>query len=93
MAIKVFIKRHVKKGKAEDTLALLKEVRSQALKQPGYISGETLMNHYDPCTLWLSQPGKRLKIGSGGRKVTPEPQKKTNLKACRRGRQILKYTI
>ena len=51
MAIKVFIKRHVKKGKTEDTLALLKEVRSQALKQPGYISGETLVNHYDPCSI------------------------------------------
>jgi heme-degrading monooxygenase HmoA len=38
MAIKVFIKRHVRKGKTEDTLALLNEVRSQALKQPGYIS-------------------------------------------------------
>jgi antibiotic biosynthesis monooxygenase (ABM) superfamily enzyme len=41
MAIKVFIKRHVRKGKTEDTLALLNEVRSQALKQPGYI-GEPL---------------------------------------------------
>ena len=51
MAIKVFIKRYVKKDKTEDTLALLKEVRSQALKQPGYISGETLVNHYDPCNI------------------------------------------
>jgi heme-degrading monooxygenase HmoA len=48
MAIKVFIKRYIKKGNTEDTLALLNEVRSQALKQPGYISGETLVNHYDP---------------------------------------------
>ena len=47
MAVKVFIKRHVKEGKIEDALALLNEVRSQALKQPGYISGETLVNHYD----------------------------------------------
>jgi heme-degrading monooxygenase HmoA len=51
MAIKVFIKRYVKKGKTADTLALLNEVRSQALKQPGYISGETLVNHYDPCNI------------------------------------------
>ncbi len=51
MAIKVFIKRYVRKGKTEDTLALLNEVRSQALKQPGYISGETLVNHYDPCNI------------------------------------------
>ncbi|MGD8883839.1 MAG: antibiotic biosynthesis monooxygenase [Desulfobacterales bacterium] len=53
MAIKVFIKRYVKKDKTEDTLALLKEVRSQALKQPGYISGETLVNHYDPCNIMV----------------------------------------
>ena len=33
MAIKVFFKRYVKKDKTEDTLALLNEVRSQALKQ------------------------------------------------------------
>ena len=51
MTIKVFIKRYVKKGKTEDTLALLNEVRSQALKQPGYISGETLVNHYDPSNI------------------------------------------
>ena len=51
MAIKVFIKRYIKKGKTQDTLALLNEVRSQALKQPGYISGETLVNHYDPSNI------------------------------------------
>lgn len=51
MTIKVFIKRYVKKGKTADTLALLNEVRSQALKQSGYISGETLVNHYDPCNI------------------------------------------
>ena len=51
MAIRVFIKRQIKKGKTEDTLTLLNEIRSQALKQPGYISGETLVNHYDPCKI------------------------------------------
>ena len=53
MAIKVFIKRYVKKGKTKDTLALLNEVRSQALKQPGYISGGTLVNHYDPSNITI----------------------------------------
>lgn len=51
MAVRVFIKRYVKKGKTEAALDLLKEVRSHALKQPGYISGETLVNHYDPCNI------------------------------------------
>ncbi|MGD2096606.1 MAG: antibiotic biosynthesis monooxygenase [Desulfobacterales bacterium] len=51
MAVKVFIKRYVKQGKTDAALELLKEVRGQALKQPGYISGETLVNHYDPCSI------------------------------------------
>jgi heme-degrading monooxygenase HmoA len=51
MAVKVFIKRVVKKGKTEAVVKLLMDVRSQALKQPGYISGETLVNHYDPCNI------------------------------------------
>lgn len=51
MAVKVFIKRHVKKGQTAAAVKLLTEVRSQALKQPGYISGETLVNHYDRCQI------------------------------------------
>ena len=51
MAVKVFIKRYIKKGKTDEALALLNDVRSHALKQPGYISGETLVNHYDRCTI------------------------------------------
>jgi heme-degrading monooxygenase HmoA len=51
MAVKIFIKRYVKKGKTQEAVELLKDVRSHALKQPGYISGETLINHYDPCNI------------------------------------------
>jgi heme-degrading monooxygenase HmoA len=51
MAVKIFIKRCVKKDKTQEAVELLKDVRSQALKQPGYISGETLINHYDPCKI------------------------------------------
>ena len=51
MAVRIFIKRNVKKGRTQEAVELLKEVRSQALKQPGYISGETLINHYDPCKI------------------------------------------
>ena len=51
MAVRVFIKRNVKKGQTQKAVELLKEVRSQALKQAGYISGETLINHYDPCNI------------------------------------------
>jgi len=51
MAVKIFIKRYVKKGKTQEAIELLKDIRSHALKQPGYISGETLINHYDPCNI------------------------------------------
>jgi heme-degrading monooxygenase HmoA len=48
MAVKVFIKRRVKAGKTENAIEMLKELRWEALNQPGYISGETLVDHYDP---------------------------------------------
>ena len=47
MTVKVFIKRHVKEGKVDEAYALLKKIRSHAMNQNGYISGETLVNHYD----------------------------------------------
>ena len=47
MAIKVLIKWHFKAGKSAQGLSLLRELRNQAMNQPGYISGETLINHYD----------------------------------------------
>jgi heme-degrading monooxygenase HmoA len=48
MAIKVFIKRHVKADHLQAAIGMLQEFRRMAIKQPGYISGETLTNHYDP---------------------------------------------
>jgi antibiotic biosynthesis monooxygenase (ABM) superfamily enzyme len=47
MAIKVFIKRHIKKDQVEKAVAMLGEFRNMAQKEPGYISGETLTNHFD----------------------------------------------
>jgi heme-degrading monooxygenase HmoA len=47
MAIKVLIKRHIIVGKTNEALELLNTLRSQAMNQPGYISGETLVNHFD----------------------------------------------
>jgi heme-degrading monooxygenase HmoA len=47
MAVKVFIKRHFKEGHTQEALTLLKQFRHAAMDQPGHISGETLVNHYD----------------------------------------------
>jgi heme-degrading monooxygenase HmoA len=48
MAIKVIITRKVTGGKEEDLFPLLGELRSKAMEQKGYISGETLKGISDP---------------------------------------------
>lgn len=48
MAVKVLIKRHIKEGKSKEVFALLNKTRADAMNQKGYITGETLMSHYDP---------------------------------------------
>lgn len=42
MIAKIIIKRRFVEGKDKQILALLNEIRSKAMNQPGYISGETL---------------------------------------------------
>ena len=48
MAIKVIITRKVARGKEKDLLPLLMELRTRAMGQRGYISGETLKGVSDP---------------------------------------------
>ena len=48
MPIKVFIKRHIMEGHVQRAVSMLEEFRNMAKKENGYISGETLINHYDP---------------------------------------------
>lgn len=48
MPVKILIKRYIQEHKMEAALSLLKQFRANAMEQPGYISGETLKNHYDP---------------------------------------------
>jgi quinol monooxygenase YgiN len=42
MPVKITIERTVKPDQQEELRFLLKELRAQAIQQPGYISGETL---------------------------------------------------
>ncbi len=42
MAVKVMIKRKVRESVEKELLALLRELRTLTMNQPGYISGETL---------------------------------------------------
>ncbi len=47
MVAKILIRRRFKMGKKKAIFALLKKFRTAALSQPGYISGETLLEHDD----------------------------------------------
>ena len=42
MAVKIFIKRSIPPDKADQVMPLFQNLRSLAMDQPGYISGETL---------------------------------------------------
>jgi heme-degrading monooxygenase HmoA len=48
MLAKVLIRRHFKTGHTQEIVALLNDLRSAAMGQPGYISGLTLMEPDNP---------------------------------------------
>ena len=48
MIAKILIKRKFLKGKSDQIRSVMNNMRTGAMAQPGYISGETLVNHYDP---------------------------------------------
>ena len=51
MQAKIIIRRKFVKNKKKEIIALLREFRSGALNQPGYVSGETLTSADDPQTM------------------------------------------
>lgn len=59
MVIKVLIRRKIREGKTREVFAMLNKIRSDAINQKGYISGETLFNYENPqeilvITVWQS---------------------------------------
>ena len=48
MIAKILIKRRFKPGHTAQIVALLNEIRSRAMHQPGYLSGETLVKRGYP---------------------------------------------
>jgi len=73
MSVRIIIVRHVPQEKQNELRPLLLQMRALANAQPGYISGETLINYDDPSenlvistwkTLsdwnkWLADPQRR----------------------------------
>ena len=53
MAVKVLINRLVKENMIDEALSLLKESRIKAMDQPGYISGASLVDHYNPQNIMI----------------------------------------
>ena len=59
MTVKILIKRNVPEGKAREMIPLFRQMRSLAVKQPGYVSCETLKSLDQPdmflvISTWLS---------------------------------------
>lgn len=48
MPTKILIKRRFQKGGTREIVALLNDMRSKAMSQAGYVSGQTLVNPEDP---------------------------------------------
>jgi heme-degrading monooxygenase HmoA len=46
--VRVIIERKAKEGKELELLGVLLELRTRGMRQPGYVSGETLKGHYNP---------------------------------------------
>ena len=46
--VRVVVRRHLKEGKKADLMPMLRELRRAAMKQPGYITGETLASTENP---------------------------------------------
>ena len=56
MAVKILIKRTIPRDRAKELIPLFRQIRSHAISQPGYISGETLKR--------LDKPGQFLIIST-----------------------------
>ncbi len=53
--LRILIKRHLKEGSLKDVYALVNEQRAKAMKQRGYVKGETLSGYQNPsCLLVIS---------------------------------------
>ncbi len=47
MVIRVLMKRRIKEGDEKEAFAQIQKMRTRAMDQSGYISGETLIDHFD----------------------------------------------
>jgi heme-degrading monooxygenase HmoA len=62
MIAKVIIKRKFIKNREKEIISLLNKVRSVAMNQPGYISGETLMQSETPQNMTVISTWKSMAL-------------------------------
>ncbi len=88
MTVKVIIERYIKEGAEGDALKLMRELRTKALFQHGYVSGETLRATDEPSLLtiistwqseadwqaWVNDP-ERKEIDSKINQYLKQPEK------------------
>lgn len=72
--LKVMIKRNVPAGKEKEVEGLITQLRAMAVRQPGYISGETLRSAESPnqlmvISIWESEDDWRVWLASDERKA------------------------
>ncbi len=66
--IRVLIERHCQPAKEVQLRGLMIELRMAAMRQPGYISGETLREADNPSAFMVITPGLPLKLGKHGKR-------------------------
>ena len=70
MLAKIFIKRKFKAGYEKEIVTLLNALRAQALQQPGYVTGMTLISPDNPLQSLVIGTWKRLELWHNWRNNT-----------------------
>ena len=75
--VRILIKRHIKEGTLKDVYALVNEQRAKAMKQKGYVRGETLSKYQNPhcllvISMWMSMDNWLAWKGNNERGVIEE---------------------
>ena len=74
MIAKIFIKRKFKQGNEQQIVSILNQMRGAVMSQPGYISGETLMNYEDPHTFAVISTWQNIEAWHKWKKSTERKQ-------------------
>ena len=69
--VRVVVRRHLKEGKKADLMPMLRELRRAAMKQPGYITGETLASTENPSIMAVLSTWQSLEAWKAWEKSEP----------------------